>query len=237
MTGRVVATLPGRFAASALIAAICTFGVGCSQLLGITDITAAADASIKDNTGAGGSSNGTAGSDADNGSDGPSTDIVGDRSFNDGETNADAPTCSGDLSNIGTGGFLISFTLRTNQTNNDIALLNQRSECTVVMYWDVRLYMHQIYLELSESTSASGYTRINSSGPPLNDNNPHDVVITRTNDAVQIVIDGTVASSGTAAQSLAVLPALKTGTDVCVGSDGTVALATGGITNVCVRPN
>jgi hypothetical protein len=234
MTGRVVAILPERFAASALIAALCTFGPGCSQLLGITGITAAADASTNDATGDGGSSNDTADNDAESAADRSSEDAPDTRSSNDGQTNADAISCTGDLSNVQAGDFLISFTMQTNQSDNFVSLVNQRAICVgLALFWDAMLENQHVTLELSESMDQTRYTFLKSSGAALNDNNPHDVVIARTNDVVTIVIDGQAAGSKTMDQKLGSLPTLRIGRDVCAGA----VTISGTLTNVCVRPN
>jgi hypothetical protein len=234
MTGRVVATLPERFAAAVLIVALSTFGPGCSQLLGITGITAAADASTNDGTGDGGSSNDTASTQADIAGDRSSTDDVADSSSSDSQNGPDATFCSGDLSNVHAGDFLISFTMQTNQTDNFIGLANQRTVCVgVAPFWDAMLVNQHVRLELSESTDSGRYASLVSSGAPLNDDNPHVVVITRTNGVVTIVIDNRLAGSQTMDQTLGSLPALRIGNGVC---PGVVTIRTT-ITNACVRPH
>jgi hypothetical protein len=232
MTGRVIAILPERFAASALMAALCTFGLGCSQLLGITGITAA-DASPIDATGDGGSSSDTAGNDAESTADVSSEGIADARASSDGETNADAISCTGDLSNVQAGDFLISFTMQTNQPDNFVSLVNQRAVCVgLALFWDAMLEDQHITLEVSESTDQTRYTFLRSSGAALNDGNPHDVVIARTNNVVTIVIDGQPAGSKTMDQKLGSLPTLRIGQDVCAGAVN----ISGPITHVCVRP-
>jgi len=59
------------------------------------------------------------------------------------------------------------------------------------------------------------------------------VLITRTNDAVKIVIDGRLAGSQTMNQNLGSLPPLRTGTGACPG----VVTIGETIANACVRPN
>jgi len=233
MTRRVVPTLPERFAASVLIAAICTFGPGCSQLLGITGITAAPDASTNDATGDGGSSNDTAGDDRESAIDRSSEEIADAGSSDDGQINADANSCTGDLSNVQAGDFLIAFTMQTNQSDNFISLVNQRSICVgLALFWDAMLDNQHVTLELSESMDQARYSFLKSSGAALNDNKPHDVIITRTNDVVTIVIDGQPAGSKTMDQNLGPLPRLRIGQDVCAGAVNISET----ITKVCVRP-
>jgi hypothetical protein len=256
MTGRAAATFSMRFAIPALIAAMGTFGTGCAQIVGFTEITAA-DGSIEDTTSEDATSDGgisndivgndasgndtgidrgsvpDAGSDVDSATDGSSTDSVIDGSPRDIQNGPDAFSCSGGLSNVHTGDFLISFTMQTNQPDNYIGLVDQRTICVNGLFWDAWLVDQHVRLELSESTDGSRYSALVSSGPPLNDNNPHDVVITRTNAVVKIVIDGLLAGSQTMNQNLGSLPPLLIGNARCLG----VAAIRQAITNVCVRPN
>ncbi|HEX3697897.1 MAG TPA: laminin G domain-containing protein [Polyangia bacterium] len=257
MIRRRAAIVSVRFAIAALIAAMGTFGTGCAQVVGFTDITAA-DGSIEDATGEdtasdGGFSNDTVGNDAsvndsgiDNGfvnadagvdadraSDGSSTDSVIDGSPSDIQNGPDASSCSGGLSNVHTGDFLISFTMQTDQPDNFIGLVDQRTICVNGLFWDAWLVDQHVRLELSESTDQSRYASLVSKSAPLNDNNPHDVVITRTNGVVTIVVDGALAGSQTMDQNLGSLPPLLIGNGRCPG----VVAISPAITNACVRPN
>jgi hypothetical protein len=239
-----------RFAIPALIAVMGTFGTGCAQLLGYTDITAV-DGSVEDTTsdgglvqdtasndadtpGDGGLVQDTAGDEADTGNDRLSTDAIANDSSNDSQDGTDATSCSGDLSNVHAGNFLISFTIQTNQPDNFIGLVNQRNVCVGAgLFWDAMLVNQHVRLELSESTDNSRYVSLVSSGGPLNDNNRHDVVVTRTSDVVKMMIDGQLAGSKTMDQNLGSLPPLRIGNGVCPG----VVTIRETIANVCVRPN
>lgn len=245
MTGQVVAIPRLRFAVPALVALIGTFGPGCSQLLGITDITAA-DGAIEDTTGDGGEDTAgdvadtagdmvdAAGDAMDAASDRAAMDSVADRSSSDSQDGPDAMSCSGDLSNVHAGDFLISFTMQTNQADNFIGLVNQRTVCVGLgLFWDAMLVNQHIRLELSESMDGSRYATLVSSGVALNDNTPHDVVITRTSGVVNMLVDGRLAGSKTMDQNLGPLPMLRIGKGACPG----VATILDAITNVCVRPN
>ncbi|HXI58020.1 MAG TPA: laminin G domain-containing protein [Polyangia bacterium] len=250
MTGQGATTFSMRFAIPALIAAIGTFGNGCAQLLGYTDITAA-DSGGQTGTGGGdtgpagtggqggaspmgtgGGSGGTAVIDA-GGSDGSSPDSVIDGSSNDSQDGADAASCSAGLSNVHTGDFLISFTMQTDQPDNFIGLADQRSICVGGLFWDAWLVNQHVRLEVSESSDNSRYASLSSTGAALNDNNPHVVVITRTKSVVTMVIDGVPVGSKTMDENLGSLPPLLIGSGRCPG----VAAIKHTITNVCVRPN
>jgi hypothetical protein len=234
-----------RFAIPALIAAMATFGAGCAQLLGYTDITAA-DGSIEDTTSDIGLLQDTAGSQgdaagnevdagdaADMASDRSVTDAVADVDSQDSQDGADATSCSAGLSNVHTGDFLISFTMQTDQPDNFIGLVDQRANCVYGLFGDAWLVNQHVRLELSDSTDGSRYASLSGTGAALNDNKPHDVVITRTKSVVTMVIDGGLVGSKTMDQNLGSLPPLLIGSGRCPG----VAAIKNTITNACVRPN
>jgi hypothetical protein len=257
MTGQGGAILRLRFAVPILLALIGAFGPGCAQLLGITDIAAAADGGTYDTASDGGAGQEIAGDEVDNAGDSANSsdsansadsangvadaagdhsaaDNVADRLSDDSESGADATSCSGDLSNVHTGDFLISFTMQTNQTEGYVGLVNQRTVCVGVgLFWDAMLVNQHIRLELSESTDQSRYATLVSSGAALNDNAPHAVVITRTSGVVKMMVDDRLAGSQTMNQNQGPLPKLRTGNGACPG----VAVIREALTNVCVRPN
>ena len=173
---------------------------------------------------------GATGDDADSASDRSSSDSATDGSSSDSQNGPDAPSCSSGLSDVHTGDFLISFTMQTGQPDNYIGLVDQRTICVNGLFWDAWLVAHQVRLELSDN---SRYAALSTSGAPLNDNNPHDVVITRTNGVVTILTDGALAGSQTMDQNLGSLPPLLIGNARCPG----VVAISHAITNVCVRPN
>lgn len=81
-------------------------------------------------------------------------------------------------------------------------------------------------------SSASGCTTVN-------DGNTHQVVVVRQSGSLSVYVDGLYdAGPSASSASFGTLPALATGTDVCVGvnGDGTVALDTtqGSLTDVCI---
>ena len=79
------------------------------------------------------------------------------------------------------------------------------------------------------------YIALPSTGPKINDGAPHAIVVVRASGTLTVYIDGGASGSGVSGASLGPLPALKLGTDICVGAvgDSTVALV-GQITDVCV---
>jgi hypothetical protein len=137
--------------------------------------------------------------------------------------------CGGDLSNIGTGDFHVTFDLRTTQSGR-AALLNQRSACTPGTYWDVRFSSGEIEVETDDGTS---YTDLVGTGPDLNDGATHSVVVARVGGTLTITVDGADSGATSAAASFGALPVLASGVDVCDGNDGTVAFE-GTLSSVCV---
>jgi Laminin G domain len=191
---------------------------GCTQLLGIADITA-------DQGGRG----------SDGGDDrSPGVDVPPAQTdaspFLDG---GDAGACTNDLSFAYAGGFYISFTLKTRQPDGVVALLNQREQCTIGTFWDLQMVNQALYFEIADPVTGDGV--VTSKGAPLNDDLPHDIVITRDkNGLMQLTIDGRLAGTGTLHQTLGMkLPMLRIRTSVCVGEDPNVDFH-GTMSNVCL---
>ena len=88
-----------------------------------------------------------------------------------------------------------------------------------------------------EVDDGTHYTKIPTTGFPVNDGKPHDVVVVRTSGTLTVYVDGAQAARGPSLASLTALPAIVEGTDVCVvSSDGTIAFV-GEIADLCVtRP-
>src|SRR5258707_573112 len=97
-------------------------GVACGRLLGVTDLSAAADAS-----------------DASAGDDTATPADTGDGSSSNDDASSDAPACTEDLSSVLNDDFTISFTFQTSQLDTVVALLNQRLVCTSGVFWEARL--------------------------------------------------------------------------------------------------
>jgi len=258
----VISSPPALFGRVALLAVLSTAGAlaaGCSQLLGISQITAATDAAGDDankdtpavpiDSSAGdvaGEAPAPDSSPSDRAISGDSnTDarIIRDSSSPEASTNeagADAAPCTQDLSGIKAGGFYISFTLQTAQPDTFIAIVNQRDICANGVFWDLRLLNGQIYLEFCDH--ALGLTIVRSGANVLlNDGKAHAVVVRRMNGQVQLTIDGMPSGSGVANQSFAAgeLGPLRSGTDVCDGVKTMTAAfddTLGSIMDLCVRP-
>ena len=189
-------------------------GLGCGQVSGIADITAAADAS------------------ADAPADAAWDLEPVDAPPRDATSDTDATACSGrDLSNVGAGDFVVSFTLQTVQKDQVIALVNQRLLCGNGVFWDVRLVSGLVYLEIADIEH--GLTFLMSQGQTLFDGKPHAIVVSRNSGTARIDVDGAPSGSIATPQSMTQLPPLKVGTDVCLGVNGTVALQ-GSLTSLCV---
>ena len=206
---------------STLLAPSAVLVGGCTQVLGITDIIAAPSAPDA--------------SDATSSvPDAPGVEAGPESSTMDA---GDASPCTQDLKNIGTGAFSISFTLKTTQPDAVIALANQRSVCSNGVYWDIRLVNGLVYVEISDLQT--GLATFAVPGSPLNDGAAHDIVVRRALRRVLVTVDGKVSTSGMANQSFDdTLFPLRTGKDVCVGTDKTMPLdaTLGGIANLCVKP-
>jgi hypothetical protein len=143
----------------------------------------------------------------------------------------DAGVCEGDLSDIGTGDFRISFQIATTQSGW-VAVANQRGECIPAVFWDIRLDDGLVYIEVDD---IAHYTAITSTGPKINDGAPHAILVVRAAGTLSVYVDGSAAGSQGSGASLGALPPVQLGTDVCVSAvgDDTVALK-GLILGACV---
>jgi hypothetical protein len=208
-----------RWAGAAVAIAALWMGVvsGCTQLLGVADITADQDVSRADG-----------GDDGSPGVDLPPAGGDGGSSSDGG----DARSCGNDLSNAFMLGFYVSFTMQTRQPDGVIALLNQRDQCTLSDFWDLQLVNHKLYFEIADPKV--GDATVLGQGAPLNDDVAHSIVVSRqANGLVQLTIDRVLVGSATLHQSLGPLPMLRVGTSVCVGEDPSVAFVRT-ISNVCL---
>ena len=252
------------------LASLGTLAAGCSSLIGITDITPAPPDAAPDATSAG--DDAATGPEAANvrndasvvdvsefettaGDGSPSDQSASIDSSSDAATGdslahesgasegGDANGCPQDLSGTTIRDFSITFRMQTTQPSSNIALLNQRSLCDVGEFWDIRLYNHVLYVEISDRPA--GRTVITGPGPgdsasapgALNDGNSHDIEVRRVMGEARLTVDGALAGSSPSFQSFGSgLPPLKVGRDVCEGVNGTVALVQGTIDNICVKP-
>ena len=171
----------------------------------------------------------------DSGTDRPETGDGGSVSGDEGDAASEAgtsTTCVTDLSGVGTGDFLIAFTLTTTNTTQTLAIVNQRAGCDQTsVWWDVNL----------DSAGGIGFGTCDgpgacagvSAGNSVNDGLPHRIVIARAAGAISYSRDGVVGS--------AVVPdaysfgafgaALTIGNDAC-GS--TPLTGNGTLTELCI---
>ena len=152
-----------------------------------------------------------------------------------------AHACLTDLSNLHTGDFSFGFSLKTSSGNGaNVALINQRLKCAPFTGWEARLSNGSIDVEVDQAANGTGVpdTQFFTRAASLNDNNQHTIRVTRTSGGLLTVyVDGKIDSAMSGAvQDFGVLPALATGTAVCVGVDGTVALPSSiTLSNVCLH--
>jgi hypothetical protein len=146
----------------------------------------------------------------------------------------EAAVCRGDLSNIGTADFHISFSVTTTQSGV-AALVNQRATCTLSDFWDVRLSSNgALDVETVDATQGANGTGLKRVGSRINDGVPHKVLLQRTSGTLTVYLDGTPAASAPSLTSFRQLAPLRIGTDVCtVAIDGTKPLI-GTVSDVCV---
>jgi laminin G domain protein len=140
-----------------------------------------------------------------------------------------APVCSNDLSNIGTGNFVISIELRTTESGL-AALVNQRASCSSSAYWDLRLSSGELRFESDDGTN---YTNLTSTGPEIDDGAPHTILVQRVDETVTIYVDGNASGAAASRASFGALPSLAQESDPCEGSDGTAAYQ-GTLAVVCI---
>jgi hypothetical protein len=111
-----------------------------------------------------------------------------------------------------------------------VAVVNQRGVCSHGMFWDVRL--NNGFPEAETDDGNGNYTDFDGT-TAVNDGATHVLVITRVSETLTIYVDGVATGSAASVTPFGTLPALVIGTDVCVGSDATVAFS-GTETGVCV---
>jgi hypothetical protein len=140
-----------------------------------------------------------------------------------------APICSSDLSNIGTGNFVISIDLRTTESGL-AALVNQRASCSSSAYWDLRLSSGELRFESDDGTS---YTNLTGTGPEIDDGAPHTILVQRVDQTVTIYVDGNASGAAASRASFGALPSLALESDPCDGYDGTAAYQ-GTLAVVCI---
>jgi hypothetical protein len=198
-------------------------------------------------TGQGGTSGGAGGRGGSGGAAGGSAGAAG------GTAGTGGVGCGNDLSNIGTGDFTISLTLTTTAMNStgpvststfsDIgltAIIAQWSSCNAsAPAWSIRAGLpptdapaNAFWIDMG-TIGDTGVVDSTVNMVVLNDGVPHMVVVTRISGTMSISVDGVAGTAVPSTSNFGALPPLATGTDVCVGVDGTVPLV-GTVTNVCI---
>jgi hypothetical protein len=149
------------------------------------------------------------------------------------DSGQDALPCRNDLSNIGMADFQISFVVTTTQTGM-AALVNQRGACRGGMFWDIRLWTGGfLHVETDDGfDGAADRATLTSTGAPVNDGRPHNVLVRRAGGVLTVYVDGTASGSLGSVASFGQLPPLQSAIDVCDGHAGTVAFV-GTIAGVC----
>jgi hypothetical protein len=122
--------------------------------------------------------------------------------------------------------------VKTTQTGV-VSLVDQRAACgRAGVFWDVRLYSGNVRVETYDGTNLLDLT---SAAPLVNDGHTHAILVQRLSGTVAIHIDGAIGGALPMPASFGALPALKSGTDVCDGHNGQVALSgTSMLTGVCI---
>jgi hypothetical protein len=148
----------------------------------------------------------------------------------------------GDLSNIGTGDFHISFVITTTQ-NAWAALVNQRAMCSgALIFWDIRECTTRgnigscpvdgaLVVETDDSAHkySSCYT-----AKGIADGKPHLVELARISGLLTVSIDGAQSASTNSPASFGALAPVKIDTDVCVGVDQTTVPSVGTLSGLCI---
>jgi hypothetical protein len=147
---------------------------------------------------------------------------------------SEAAPCRGDLSNIGTADFHVSFSLVTTQ-NGLAAIVNQRAVCAFSDFWDIRLATNgTLDVETVDATQGANGTGLKKVGPKINDGVPHKVVVQRASGTLTVYVDGIASASAISRTSFGQLAAVRIGTDVCTFAiDQTMPLM-GTVSDLCV---
>jgi hypothetical protein len=145
-------------------------------------------------------------------------------------TAGDAPVCTGDLSNIHTADFRISFAVVTTQGGAEVALVNQRSSCGRGVFWDLRMTNGFVNVEVDDTKNDIRFTI---TGQRINDGQLHEVLVSRSAETLVASVDGVASGPFGAPESLGALAPVTSGTDPCASSDMTAAFL-GTLSDLCV---
>src|SRR5260370_37267732 len=161
-------------------------------------------------------------------------DVLWEAASDAPEAAMEAAVCRGDLSNIGTADFHISFSVTTTQSGV-AALVNQRATCTLSDFWDVRLSSNgALDVETVDATQGVNGTGLKRVGPRINDGVPHKVMLQRMSGTLTVYVDGIPSASALSRTSFGQLAPVRIGSDVCtVAIDGTSPLI-GSVSDLCV---
>jgi len=142
----------------------------------------------------------------------------------DAATDADAASCVTDLSDVGTGDFLIAFTLTTTALGLTIPIVSQRAGCGSP-FWDVSLRPNGIVVAATDSSFVEASS-------PVNDGTPHHIIITRASGQLSYSDNGTTQPPIADTVALGSLPPLVIGTSDCAGA--TPLAGHGTLTDLCI---
>jgi hypothetical protein len=147
---------------------------------------------------------------------------------------SEAGPCRGDLSNIGTADFHVSFSVTTTQ-NGLAALVNQRAVCAYSDFWDVRLATNGgLDVETDDVTQGANGTGLPKVGPSIRDGVPHKVMLRRMSETLTVYVDGVASASAISRTSFGQLAPVRIGSDVCTFAiDQTMPLI-GTVSDLCV---
>jgi hypothetical protein len=148
----------------------------------------------------------------------------------DGGGTEAGPACLSTLSNVGTADFQIAFTLTTTATGL-VALVNQRAGCDMTStWWDVN--MQNGAIGAATNIDPGGNVPVGLSAP-VNDGQPHKIVVARTSGQLWYSIDSMPRSSGAPdPYAFGAFPPLAIGTDACPGY--TALDGQGTISDLCI---
>ncbi len=140
---------------------------------------------------------------------------------------ADAPVCTNDLSDVGTGDFRIEFDVTTFGGSQTMALINQR-DCGSGAWWDVVISSTGGV----EATTSDGTTSTTvEAGNSINDGARHHVAVVRQAGLFWYERDGAVGSAKVPNVTvISSLPTLASGSDCASG----VVAFVGRLDHVCV---
>jgi hypothetical protein len=160
----------------------------------------------------------------------PAGGVAGEGEARAGVSCERAPTCTGDLSGLGTADFSVAFTITTTAMVGS-GVISQRAMCGHSQFWDVRMRpAGALSVELDDNVS---YTDL-LAPVTVNDGNAHEVRVCRKATHLYVFADGQlVADAPNASSAFTTLAPLATSTTTCTVRDGTVTLV-GSLSDVCV---